>query len=260
MSARAALVALVLAAACRRAPPPPTATATPATYDEGKRALAAGRLDEAERILLGVAARAPAAGEDPATPDDALLALASVRKERGDGRGALGYARQVAAHRPDDVDALAVLAELAHDVGDAPVEIDARERIVQAEPDALGERLRLAGALTAQHELERGKAAFLGYEAARTRLIVTLGKAPDPAARRAAAGALAAAHDGGTARALVLALTDRDATVRAAAVRAVAAVGVDLDPEIRPALRKLQTLEREPAVMAALADALAAPR
>ena len=58
----------------------------------------------------------------------------------------------------------------------------------------------------------------------------------------------------------MLALTDRDATVRAAAVRAVAAVGVDLDPEIRPALRKLQTLEREPAVMAALADALAAPR
>ena len=67
---------------------------------------------------------------------------------------------------------------------------------------------------------------------------------------------LGVAKDAGTARALVLSMTDKDAGVRAEAVRAVKKIGVDVDPEIRPALKKLSTVETDVDVKAALADAL----
>jgi tetratricopeptide (TPR) repeat protein len=251
------LALCLLLASCAKKPPPAPPPPATLSYETGKAALEAGHLDEAETIFRQIA-KAPAS-DDPARPDNALLALASIRRERGDLPGALAFAEQVAAHRPQDTDALAVLIELAHENADLPKEIAAREKLVALAPDGLDDRLALAGALTAAKETERAKAAFLAYEDARVRLVTALGKSPDAATRRAAAEALGAAHDGGTARALVFAMTDKDAGVRAAAVRSVAAVGIDVDPEIRPALKKLSTLEKDPGVQAALHEALATP-
>jgi tetratricopeptide (TPR) repeat protein len=268
---RLALLLLLAAPACKKPKPPDANTSanTPAaktqaaerpTYEAGKAALEAGRIDEAEAIFRAIANAPPkpiAMNDDGVERDNALLGLATLRKERGDARGALGYAQKVVAHRPDDEDALAVVVELAHEAGDLAAEIAARDKLVQLDPDDLEQRLMLAGALTANKDLDKGKAAFLGYEEARVRIITALGKSPEVDVRKAAARALAAAHDAGTARALVLAMTDKDAGVREAAVRAVTQVGLDLDAEIRPALRKLSTVEKDAGVQAALKEALA---
>ena len=130
---------------------------------------------------------------------------------------------------------------------------------MRLDPDALDERLALAGALTLAKDTERAKTQFLAYEDARARIVTALGRSPDPAMRRAAARALGAAHDAGTARALVFAMTDRDAGVRAEAVRSVAMVGLDLDAEIRPALQKMSAGEHDENVLAALHEVLALP-
>jgi tetratricopeptide (TPR) repeat protein len=254
---RALIFVALLSSACHRAAPPPPAASRPPDYAAGKAALEAGRLDEAEIIFRALIA--PDSHVDELTRDNSLLVLASVRKERGDLHGAIAYAERVAEHRPDDEDALSVLVELTHEGGDVPAEIAARERFVAAKPDALDQRLALAGALAQQKDFDRAKDVYVGYEAARTRLVIALGKSRDASVRRAAASALGAAHDAGTARALVLSMTDRDASVREAAVRSVAEVGLDLDPEVRPALKKLATLETDPGVKAALDDALKAP-
>ncbi len=258
---RAGLLALLLVAACRHKEPPapaapPVATAPADRYAAAKRALEAGRLDEAEAHFRAVADSTPTGADDPALRANALLGLASLRKERGDGKGAVVLAQQVVALRPEDDDALRVLVDLAHEAGALAVEIEAREAIVRLHPDALDERLALAGALTVSKETERAKAAFLAYEEARTRIILALGRSPDAATRRAAARALGAAHDAGTARALVLAMTDRDAGVRADAVRSVGEIGLDLDAELRPALKKLGGIEHDPEVLAALGEVL----
>jgi tetratricopeptide (TPR) repeat protein len=272
--AQLALSAVFMVTACGKKPgSSPTRTApTPAApastsngsttspsdhYAAAKRALEAGQLDEAEARFRAAADAPPQNGDDPALRANALLGLASLRKERGDPKGALAFAQQVVALRPDDDDALDVLVDLAHQAGDLPAEIAGRERIIRNHPDALDERLALAGALTAAKDPERAKDAFLGYEAMRLQLVVTLGRSPEVAARRAAARALGAAHDAGTARALVLAMTDRDAGVRMDAVRAVGSVGLDLDPEVRPALRKLSSLEKDAEVQTALREVLA---
>ncbi len=240
--------------ACHHAAPPPPPAPRPPDYAAGKAALEAGRLDEAETIFRALIA--PDAKVDELTRDNSLLVLASVRKERGDLPGAVAYAERVVEHRPKDEDALAVLVELTHEGGNLEAEVNARQRFVDARPDALDQRLALAGALAQEKAFDRAKDAYIGYEAARTRLVIALGKSPDASVRRAAANALASAHDAGTARALVLSMTDHDASVREAAVRSVTEVGLDLDPEVRPALKKMASLEADSLVKAALADAL----
>ncbi|HEY1584197.1 MAG TPA: HEAT repeat domain-containing protein, partial [Polyangia bacterium] len=65
------------------------------------------------------------------------------------------------------------------------------------------------------------------------------------------------ARDAGTARALVLALTDKDPTVRVACAQSLARIGVDIDPEVRPALNALMKKESDAKVRAAVDDALA---
>jgi len=85
---------------------------------------------------------------------------------------------------------------------------------------------------------------------------VQLGKAKDPEARAAAASALGGARDAGTARALVLALTDKDAGVRIACAEALGRIGVDIDPDVRPALQALLKKEPDEKVRNAVGDAL----
>lgn len=250
------VVALGLVACNKQAPPPPAVASPPAaaSYEACKIALRDQKLDEAERCFTQVAERP--GGEDVERAN-ALFALSSVRQERGDAKGAVRYAVRAVALRPEDPEAHQVLAELAHDAGDRIVERTALEKLVQLDPDALDRRLQLGGLLATMKLGDEAKRAFLGYEDTRVRLLQVLGRDPSVEARRSAAERLAAASDAGTARALVLAMTDRDAGVRAAAVNSVAAVGLDIDPEVRPALTKLRGIEKDPQVLAALAEALA---
>ena len=55
----------------------------------------------------------------------------------------------------------------------------------------------------------------------------------------------------------MLALTDKDATVRVACAQSLARIGVDIDPEVRPALNALMKKETDGKVRAAVDDALA---
>ena len=251
-----ALLVLALVG-CKKPPPPPAPPRV--SYETCKDALARSQFDEAQRCFETLAAAAKADGQptaDPAREANVLFALASIRQERNDGRGAVAYALRAAALRPGDLEAQELLVTIARDAGDHTAERAALVRQVELDPDALDARLRLAGLVTGIDGPEAGKQGFLAYEDARIRLMAILGKDPDPTRRRAAARRLSAAKDAGTARGLVLAMTDRDSTVRVEAVRSVMDVGVDLDPEIRPALKKMAGLETDAAVRAALAEAL----
>lgn len=250
-----ALLVLLLVGCKKPAPPPPPPSAT---YEDCKDALAKNQLDAAEHCFKTLADRAhgPERAADPARDANVLFALANIRQERNDGKGAVAYAMRAAALRPADLEAQELLVTIARDAGDHTAERAALTRQVELDPDALDARLRLAGLVTGIDGPEAGKQLFLAYEDARIRLMAILGKDPDPTRRRAAARRLSAAKDAGTARGLVLAMTDKDAGVREDAVRSVMEVGVDLDPEIRPALKKMAALETDAAVKTALAEAL----
>ena len=256
---RHAWLVLVAAAACSKKAPPAT-PAPPVSYAGCKASLQEGKLDVADACFQQLVAAPDRPGDDPAQRANALFALSSIRQERGDARGAVRFAVRAVARRPYDEEAQQALAELAHDAGDRAIERAALEKLVELDPDALDRRLQLGGVLAAQKLDEEAKRAFLGYEDARVRLLGVLGRDPDVERRRAAARALAIASDAGTARALVLAMTDKDAGVRAAAVRSVAAVGLDIDPEVRPALVKLRGLEKDPTVLAELRETLTAKK
>ncbi|MGZ3408364.1 MAG: HEAT repeat domain-containing protein, partial [Polyangia bacterium] len=90
--------------------------------------------------------------------------------------------------------------------------------------------------------------------------LVQLGTSQHAAARVDAALALGGARDAGTARALVLALTDKDAGVRVACAQALGRIGVDIDPDVRPALQALLKKEPDAKVRTAVEDALAVSR
>ena len=246
-----ALLVLCLVGCKKPAPTPPVSAGT---YEHCKEALAHEHLDEAEACFRKLV-DGPATS-DPARDANVLFALASIRQERNDGKGAVAFAIRAAALRPGDLEAQEVLVTIARDAGDHLAERAALTRQVALDPDALDARLRLAGLVTGLDGPEAGKQGFLAYEDARIRLMAILGKDPDPSRRRAAARRLSAAKDAGTARGLVLAMTDKDAGVRTEAVRSVMEVGVDLDPEIRPALEKMRQGEKDPAVRKALAEVL----
>ncbi len=256
---RAWLVVLAFTA-CSKTAPPPAAPPSTVTYASCKASLQDGKLDLAGACFQQLLAVGNRPGDDPAQRANALFAQSSIRQERGDAKGALTFAVRAVALRPDDEEAQQALAELAHDAGDRAVERAALEKLVELDPDALDRRLQLGGVLAVQKLDEDAKRAFLGYEDARVRLLGVLGRDPNVGRRRAAARALAVASDAGTARALVLAMTDKDAGVRAAAVRSVAAVGLDIDPEVRPAVKKLRELEKDPTVLAELSEALSATK
>ena len=98
---------------------------------------------------------------------------------------------------------------------------------------------------------------MIALESRRRDALVQLGKSKDVGARVDAATALGGARDAGTARALVLALTDKDANVRVACAQALGRIGVDIDPDVRPALQALLKKELDGKVRAAVDDALA---
>jgi hypothetical protein len=158
--------------------------------------------------------------------------------------------------KPDDPDAWRVLAEgLAAD-GKREREATALEHVIALDPDDLSAYLDLAGLDVAVGKADASKDVYVRYETRRREAVMQLGKSKEPAARVAAAEALGGARDAGTARALVLALTDKDAGVRIACAESLGRIGVDIDPDVRPALQALLKKEPDAKVRAAVEDAL----
>ena len=263
----AALVApaLVGAGGCQRkadAPKPPVvaapaaATATldaPALYAKGKAALENKMLSEAVDDFT----KATASATDPELRANAWLGLGATYGELGDHARAVAAYEQVTVLRPDDPDAWRVLAEGNAAAGKRDKQAAALEHVIAIDPDDLAAYLDLAGLDVAIGKAEQSKDVYVRYEARRRDAVVQLGKSKDPAARAAAAEALGGARDAGTARALVLALTDKDPTVRVACALSLGRIGVDIDPDVRPALNALLKREPDAKVRSAVDDALA---
>jgi len=224
-----------------------------ASYAAGKAALNDKRLQEA----IDDFTRATANANDAELRANAWLGLGAAYAESGDQKHAVAAYEQVTVLRPDDADAWRVLAEGLSAMGKRDRQAQALEHVVAIDPDDLSAYLDLAGLDVALNKAEASKDVYLRYEARRRDAMLTLGKAKQPAARAAAAGVLGGARDAATARALVLALTDRDPKVRVACAQALDRIGVDVDPEVRPALRALLGKEKDDAVRTAVEDALA---
>jgi tetratricopeptide (TPR) repeat protein len=232
--------------------PPTSAESHEVLYARAKFELEQGRAKEAEQVFT----RAADAARNDEQRANALLGLGSSLGEEGDHARAVAALEQVAALRPGDVDAWRVVAAEAHAGGLRTEEARGLERVIALEADALSAYLDLAGLYAALGQPERSKDVYLRYELRRKALILTLAEDKDPGVRGEACRALSGARDAATAKALVLALTDRTAAVRLACARAIAEIGVDVDPEIRPALSAFAARERDPEVRAAATDAL----
>jgi len=266
---RLVLVALLATAAATAAckskpganavnPPPPSNEAAPAAnaaelYAKGKAALENKMLSEAVADFT----KATAAATDPEMRANSWLGLGAAYQELGDHEKAVAAYEQVTVLRSEDPDAWRVLAEGTAAAGKREKEAAALEHVIALDPDDLAAYLDLAGVDVAIGKAEASKDVYVRYETRRREAVVQLGKSKDVEARVAAAEALGGARDAGTARALVLALTDRDARVRVACAQALGRIGVDVDPEVRPALQALLKKEADEKVRTAVGDALA---
>lgn len=256
---RAALLVLALATACKSQPaakaPPDAARPLDAAalYAAGKAALGNKMASEA----IDDFTRATTAATDAELRANAWLGLGAAYGELGDHAHAVAAYEQVTVLRPDDADAWRVLAEGLAAAGKRERQAAALEHVLAIDPDDLSAYLDLAGLDVAIGKADQSKDVYLRYEARRRDALVALGKAKEPAARAQAAEVLSGARDAATARALVLALTDKDASVRLSCARAIARIGVGVDKEIKPALLELLKREKDDRVRAAVEDALA---
>jgi tetratricopeptide (TPR) repeat protein len=266
-AAAAALVgaALVAGGGCKRgekapsAPSPSTAAASPAPsaralYDRAKVELDAKAIGSAVADFT----KATTMTTDPELRANAWLGLGAAYGELDDHEHAIAAYEQVTVLRPDDPDAWRVLAEGLDAAGRHDRQAAALEHVVALDPDDLSAYLDLAGLDAAVGKMDASKDVYLRYETRRREAVVQLGKSPKPEDRAAAAEALGGARDAGTARALVFALTDKDVGVRVACAQALGRIGVDIDPEVRPALHALMNKETDVKVRNAVDAALAA--
>ncbi len=255
--------ALAAGGGCRRkadaprpAPAAPPAADASGLYTQGKAALEQKQYSDAVDYFT----RAAASAADPELRANAWLGLGAAYGELGDQKRAVAAYEQVTVLRPDDADAWRVLAEGMASAGKRDRQAAALEHVIALDPDDLAAYLDLAGVDVAIGKAEQSKDVYLRYEARRRDALVTLGKAKAAPARAAAATVLGGARDAGTARALVLALTDKDAGVRVACAQALGRIGVDIAPEVRPALQALLKKETDEKVRLAVGDALAGGR
>jgi tetratricopeptide (TPR) repeat protein len=257
---RLVVVLVLLAAACKSRPeakaPPDAARAVDAAalYAAGKAALGDKRLAEAvEDFTLATAHAA-----DPELRANGWLGLGAAYGEQGDHAHAVAAYEQVTVLRPDDADAWRVLAEGLAALGKRERQAMALEHVIAIDADDLSAYLDLAGLDAAIGKPEQSKDVYVRYEVRRRDAVLTLGKNKDPKARAEAAEVLGGARDAGTARALVLALTDKDATVRLACAQSIGHIGIAVDPDVRPALLELLKREKDDKVRAAVEETLAA--
>ncbi|HWE27248.1 MAG TPA: HEAT repeat domain-containing protein [Polyangia bacterium] len=255
------MAALLAALGCKSKPAPQVTPApaivapldATALYNKGKAALENRMLSEAVDDFT----KATTSATDPDLRANAWLGLGAAYGELGDHTRAVAAYEQVTVLRPDDADAWRVLAEGMAAAGKRDKQAAALEHVIAIEPDDLAAYLDLAGVDVAIGKAEQSKDVYVRYEGRRRDAVVQLGKSKDPAARAAAADALSGARDAGTARALVLALTDKDPGVRIACAEALGRIGVDIDAEVRPAMQAMLKREPDDKVRAAVEAALA---
>jgi tetratricopeptide (TPR) repeat protein len=249
---------LLVTAGCkeRPSPPPPAPAATApdakSLYGQAKAALEDKRLSDAVKLFTQAITQA----DDTELKANAWLGLGAAYGELGDGGHAIAAWEQVTVLRPEDADAWRVLAEGLAQAGERTRQAQALAHVIALDPDDLAAYLELAGLDAALNQADAAKDVYLRYENRRRDAVLQLARAKVAADRAAAAEALGGARDAGTARALVLALTDKDAEVRTACARALGRIGPDVDPEVRPALKLLLQKEKDDKVRAAIEDAL----
>jgi tetratricopeptide (TPR) repeat protein len=261
-AARCVVVVAVLCggAACRHPASEPVAKKgetlrapdAAALYNAGKAALADKHLAEAVDDFT----RATTTATDPELRANAWLGLGAAYAEQGDHARAVAAYEQVTLLRPGDPDAWRVLAEGMAAAGKRERQAAALEHVIALDPDDLSAYLDLAGVDVAIGKAEKSKDVYLRYEGRRRQAVTALGKSKEASVRATAAEILGGARDAGTARALVLALTDRDPSVRVACARSLGRIGVDIDPDVRPALKAARAKEKDDKVQSALDDAL----
>jgi tetratricopeptide (TPR) repeat protein len=257
---RALVIGFLAAAACKPSPPPaPPPPATPvqppdgaALYAEGKSALAEKKL----ALAVDYFSRASAAAADAELRANCWLGLGAAYGEQGDHAHSVAAYEQVTVLRPDDADAWRVLAEGLEAAGKRDRQAQALEHVIAIDADDLSAYLELAGLDASLGKMETSKDVYVRYEARRRDALVALGKAKDPAVRSQAADILGGARDAATARALVLALTDKDPAVRVACAQALTRIGLEVDPDVRPALKAMLAKEKDARVRTAVDNAL----
>lgn len=222
-------------------------------YAAGKSALAHKRPSDAVTAFTQATTRA----RDPDLRANAWLGLGAAYEDLGDHAHAVAAYEQVTVLRPDDPDGWRVLAEGLGAAGERARQAQALDHVIALDPDDLAAYLDLAGLDVALGKADASKDVYLRYETRRRDALVALGRASIPTERVHAAETLGGARDAGTAKALVLAMTDKDPTVRLACARSLGRIGVDVDPQIRPALATLRGREQEPDVRRAIDEALA---
>jgi tetratricopeptide (TPR) repeat protein len=229
-----------------------TAPDAKSLYGQAKAALEDKRLGDAVKLFT----QAITLAGDAELKANAWLGLGAAYGELGDSGHAIAAWEQVTVLRPEDADAWRVLAEGLAQAGERARQAQALAHVIALDPDDLAAYLELAGLDAALSQGDAAKDVYLRYENRRRDAVLQLARAHIAADRTAAAEALGGARDASTARALVLALTDRDAGVRAACARALGRIGPDLDPEVRPALKLLLQKEKDDKVREAIEDAL----
>ena len=147
--------------------------------------------------------------------------------------------------RPDDADAWRVLAEGLAAAGKRDRQAAALEHVIALDPDDLSAYLDLAGLDVAVGKADASKDVYLRYEARRRDALVQLGKSKD-AGGRAAGGRRARRCARRRRRRARWCSRSPTRTRRARRLReALGRIGVDIDPDVRPALQALLKKEND---------------
>lgn len=191
-------------------------------YVQAKGLLRGGRLEPAAETFR----RAIKADEDGKLAANCYLGLGSTLGELGQHETAVEAYRKVVMLSPKDPDAYRALAIGLEDAGKLAEAADSLRQSLALDPDQLTAYSDLAGIYLRVKDQPNAQKAFLAYEARRTTLIKVLGLSKDPEQRATAAALLGQARDESTAKALGLALSDGDGSVRLAVIRALGQQGL----------------------------------
>lgn len=191
-------------------------------YERAKGLLRAGQPAQAEAAFR----RAIEADPGGKLAANCHLGLGSALAEQGQHRQAVAVYKQVVRLAPTDPEAYRALAIGQEEAGDHEGAIENLGHALALDPDQLSAYQDLAGLHLRRKDVENAKDAYTRYELRRTALIRTLGLSKSVERRVEAAQRLGDARDEATVKALGLALTDRDARVREAVIRALARQGL----------------------------------
>ena len=211
-------------AAARRAPDIPSKgpLAQKIYYEQAKGLLRGGRLEPAVEAFR----RAIAAQDGGKLGANCYLGLGSALGEMGQKEAAVAAYRKVVELSPKDPDAYRALAIGLEEGGKLAEAADMLRQSLTLDPDQLTAYSDLAGLYLRLKDQTNAQKAFLAYEARRAGLIKVLGLSRDEEERAMAAALLGQARDESTAKALGLALSDGNKTVRLAVIRALGQQGL----------------------------------